>query len=177
MTDPTPRPAAFLDRDGVLNVDHGYVHRWSDWQWMPGAREAVKLLNDAGWWVFIVTNQSGIARGMYAEADMHALHEAMARDLAEIGAHVDAVAFCPHHPAGAVAPFAVDCDCRKPRPGMILRLMRDWPVEIGRSFLIGDKRRDLDAAEAAGIPGHLYTRGDLAGYVRGVLDRMKREGA
>lgn len=159
----------------MLNVDHGYVHHWSNWEWMPGAREAVKVLNDAGWWVFIVTNQSGIARGMYTEADMHALHAAMARDLAAIGAHIDAVAFCPHHPAGAVARFAVECDCRKPRPGMILKLLRDWPVERDSSFLIGDKDRDIVAAEAAGLPGHLYTSGDLATFVRKVLHQMNQE--
>lgn len=173
--DRTPRPAVFLDRDGVLNVDHGYVHRWEDWQWMPGAREAVKLFNDAGWWVFIVTNQSGIARGLYDEAAMHALHTRMTEDLAEIGAHVDAVAFCPHHPAGAVSPFAVACDCRKPKPGMLLRLMAEWPVDADRSILIGDKPRDLHAAEAAGVRGYLYTDGDLTGYVRGILDRERRE--
>lgn len=168
------RPAAFLDRDGVLNVDHGYVHRREDWQWMPGAREAVKLFNDAGWWVFIVTNQSGIARGMYTEEQMHALHARMAEDLTAVGAHVDAVAWCPHHPAGIVSPFAGDCDCRKPRPGMLLRLMAEWPVDIARSVLIGDKPRDLDAARAAGVAGHLYTEGDLAATVRGILDRERR---
>lgn len=141
----------------------------------PGARQAVKLLNDAGWWVFIVTNQSGIARGMYTEAQMHALHAEMARDLSGIGAHVDAIAFCPHHPEGAVEPLAVSCQCRKPKPGMILTLLREWPVDISRSFLIGDKSRDLDAAKAAGIPGYLYTNGDLAEFVRRRLEPLMRE--
>jgi D-glycero-D-manno-heptose 1,7-bisphosphate phosphatase len=168
---PSRRPAAFLDRDGVLNVDHGYVHRWSDWDWMSGAREAVKLLNDAGWWVFIVTNQSGIARGMYTEADMHALHEAVTRDLATIGAHIDAIRWCPHHRDGVVPSLAVACECRKPRPGMLQALLTDWPVERERSFLIGDKQRDLDAAAAVGIPGHLYTEGDLAARVRALLEK------
>lgn len=163
------RPAAFLDRDGVLNVDHGYVHRWQDWEWMPNARQAVKLLNDAGFRVFVVTNQSGIARGMYGEADMHALHDRVAEDLAAIGAHIDAWAHCPHLKDGTVPEFAVACDCRKPKPGMITRLLAEWPTDVSRSFLIGDKQRDLDAADAAGIRGHLYTDGDLAAFVRRLL--------
>lgn len=167
-TDPL-RPAAFLDRDGVLNVDHGYVHRWQDWEWMPGAREAVRLFNDAGWLVFVVTNQSGIARGLYDVAAMQALHARVGQDLAEIGAHVDAWEFCPHLKTGSVPEFAVDCTCRKPKPGMILRLLETWPVDRARSLLIGDKQRDLDAAAAAGITGHLYTEGNLAAVVRRLL--------
>lgn len=165
----TPRPAVFLDRDGVLNVDAGYVHRWEDWRWMPGAREAVRLFNAAEWWVFIVTNQSGIARGMYTEETLHALHARMAEDLAAVGAHVDEIAWCPHHEAGTVPAYAVACDCRKPKPGMLLRLLDCWPVDRGRSVLIGDKPRDLAAAEAAGIRGLLYTDGDLSALARHVL--------
>lgn len=166
---PERRPAAFLDRDGVLNVDHGYVHRWQDWEWMPGAREAVRLLNEAGYRVFVVTNQSGIARGMYDEAAMHAMHARAGEDLAAAGARVDAWAHCPHLEDGTVRAFAVACDCRKPKPGMILDLLRQWPTDTARSFLIGDKKRDLDAAEAAGIAGHLYTGGDLGALVRRLL--------
>jgi D-glycero-D-manno-heptose 1,7-bisphosphate phosphatase len=163
------KPAAFLDRDGVLNVDHGYVHRIEDWQWMPGARQAVKRLNDAGYLVFVVTNQSGIARGYYDEAAMRRLHDWVRSDLATIGAHIDDIRHCPHLPDGSVEAYRRDCACRKPGPGMFLDLLASWPVDKARSFAIGDKKRDVEAAEAAGIRGFLYEGGDLDGFVAGLL--------
>ena len=151
-----PRPAAFLDRDGVLNVDHGYVYRPDDLQWIDGAPEAVRLLNAAGYDVIVVTNQSGVARGLYDEAAVRAFHDHMAAELKRRGARIDAFYYCPHHPDGTVQPYAVACNCRKPGTGMLAQAARERPIDRGRSFLIGDRPGDLEAAAAFGIKGILY---------------------
>jgi D-glycero-D-manno-heptose 1,7-bisphosphate phosphatase len=160
------RPALFLDRDGVLNEDQGYVHRWEDFRWIPGAREAVAAFNRAGWLVLVVTNQSGVGRGYYTEADMHALHARMAEDLASAGAHIDAFYFCPHHPDSDEAVYRhPDPPDRKPNPGMILRALADWPIDKARSVLVGDKDSDLEAAQRAGVQALHFRGGDLAKFL------------
>jgi D,D-heptose 1,7-bisphosphate phosphatase len=145
------RPATFFDRDGVLNYDDGYTHRVEDFRWIDGAREAIKRCNDAGRYVFVVTNQAGIARGYYNEQDVRRLHSWMNEDLRASGAHIDDFRYCPHHPDGKIPGYAKVCDCRKPAPGMIESILREWPVDRQASFLIGDKPSDLEAAKRACI--------------------------
>lgn len=159
---PTPssaahtRPVAFLDRDGVLNVDSGYVHKPDELEWIDDAPAAVRLLNEAGFVVVVVTNQSGVARGIYDEATVRRLHEHMQRVLAERGARIDAFYYCPHHPDGKVAQYALRCNCRKPGTGMLDQAAKDWPVDRARSFLIGDKDVDMQAADTFGIKGVMF---------------------
>jgi len=163
------RPAAFFDRDGVINRDHGYVHAAGQFELIDGAGQALRLCREAGFLVFVVTNQAGIARGYYDESAVAALHAHMRALLAVDGASIDDIRYCPHHPDGRIAGYVRDCAWRKPAPGMILDLARHWPVDLGHSFLIGDKPSDMAAAEAAGIAGHLFSGGNLAAFVRPVL--------
>lgn len=166
------RGAVFFDRDGVLNVDHGYTHRWEQFEWIEGAAEAVKVANDANLFAFLVTNQSGVARGYYDEAAVHSLHAQMQQALRDQGAHLDDIRHCPHHPDGVVAEYARASDWRKPAPGMILDLAAHWPVDMGRSCMIGDNRSDLQAAAAAGLPGTLFEGGRLDQAVRTMIGRI-----
>ena len=165
------RPAAFLDRDGVINVDHGYTHRPERLEFTPTAIEAIRLLNAANYHVLVVTNQSGVARGLYGIAEVESFHAHMNAALADAGAHIDAFYYCPYHPAGTISEFAIEHEDRKPGAGMIHRAMRDWNVRIEGSFLIGDKPRDAESAAAAGIPSLLIpsNTGDLADAVRKIL--------
>jgi D-glycero-D-manno-heptose 1,7-bisphosphate phosphatase len=163
------RRAAFLDRDGVLNVDSGYVGRTEQWRWIDGAREAVKRFNDLGWYVFLVTNQSGIARGFYDEADLAALHQHVFEELAACGAHLDDARYCPYHAEATVPRYRRDSDWRKPGAGMILDLMDHWPIDRTASLLIGDKESDLEAAQRAGIRARLFDGGRLDQFVEAQL--------
>jgi D-glycero-D-manno-heptose 1,7-bisphosphate phosphatase len=149
----TRRPAAFLDRDGVLNVDHGYVHRTEQLEWIAGAPESVRLLNEAGYYVLVITNQSGVARGFFDEAAVKSFHAHMQNVLAGKGAHIDAFYYCPHHPEGTVKAFAMACSCRKPRTGMLEQAAREWPIDVSRSFFIGDNDADMAAAAAFKVRG------------------------
>jgi len=164
-------PVVFLDRDGVINADIGYLWRREDCVWIPGAPAAIRLFNERGWPVVVITNQSGVARGYYREEDVLALHGWMNTELHQLGARIAAFYFCPHHPKGAIAAYTRECDCRKPRPGLILQAMADWRADPGTSFLIGDKDSDLTAAEAAGIRGYLFNGPNLLDFVQTILQQ------
>lgn len=168
------RPAAFLDRDGVLNVDDGYIGTRERIRWMPGVVTGIRTLNEAGYLVFVITNQSGVARGMFSEQDVRDLHDWMRGELQRDGARIDDFRFCPHHAEGSVANYAVDCNCRKPKPGMLRDLMIAWPVQAQGSFVIGDKPSDVEAAKAVGLPGFLYAGDNLAAFVANVLRDVTR---
>jgi D,D-heptose 1,7-bisphosphate phosphatase len=160
------RPVAFLDRDGVLNRDDGYVHRPDQIAWIDGAIDAVRWLNDAGYYVFVITNQAGVAHGHYSEEAVHELHFWMQREMQRHGAHIDAFEYCPHHPDGKIEQYRQASMLRKPAPGMITKLQAEWATDPSGSFLIGDRDTDVQAAEAAGIPGHKFPGGNLLQFVR-----------
>ena len=146
------RPAAFLDRDGVINIDHGYTYRREDFAFVPGVLAAAAALSAAGFALVVVTNQSGIGRRMYSVQDFERLTGWMREQFAAAGAPIAGVYYCPHHPTDAVGADRRDCDCRKPAPGLLLQAQRELGLDLGRSLLFGDKRSDMEAAQAAGVP-------------------------
>lgn len=170
------RPCAFLDRDGVLNRDeHGYSYQPDKLEWMPGAREGVRHLNEAGYLVVVVSNQSGVARGYFTEDDVRAFHAHMNRELAKHGAHVDAFYYCPHHEDGVTEQYRIaNHPDRKPNPGMIHRAFADLPIVKSASFLIGDKQSDIEAATAAGVPGHMFKGGNFETLVTSLVEANLR---
>ena len=150
------KPAVFIDRDGTINVEKNYLHRYEDWEWTPGAIDAIKALNDAGYLVIVVTNQAGIARGMYGDDDVELLHKQVDQELASHGAHVDGYYYCPHHPDhGEIR----ECECRKPEPGMLFEAQRDHDIDMSLSYMIGDKLSDVEAGMAAQVKSILVTTG------------------
>ena len=154
------RNALFLDRDGVINVNHGYVHAADQTQWVPGTFELCAAARDAGYLLIVVTNQAGIARGYYTEAQFVAYTRWVHGQFAERGVPLLATYYCPHHPEAGVGGYRVECDCRKPRPGMLLAAARDFDLRLSECLLIGDMPSDQQAAAAAGV-GAAWLLGDL----------------
>lgn len=150
--------AVFIDRDGTINVEKDYLFRPEDFAFIPGAPEAIRLLNEAGFVVIVVTNQSGVARGYYTEEDVHLLHRHIAAELVQAGARVDAWYYCPHHPSGRGS-YALPCRCRKPLPGMLLEAARRFDIDLDVSVMIGDKLVDVEAGSAAGCRSILVRTG------------------
>ena len=163
------KPALYLDRDGVINIDRGYVARVEDWKWVDGAQECIARFKAREWLVFVVTNQTGIAFDHYTEADMNAVNDHMEAGLAAAETSVDRIYVCPFHQDGTNPKYRKDSFDRKPKPGMILQAMADFPVKREASFLIGDKQTDIDAAHAAGIGGFLFKGGNLASFAEWAL--------
>ncbi|BAL84362.1 putative D,D-heptose 1,7-bisphosphate phosphatase [Selenomonas ruminantium subsp. lactilytica TAM6421] len=157
----TSNKAVFFDRDGTLNVDIDYLHRPEDFIWIEGAKEAIKYVNDKGYLAILVTNQSGVARGYYPEDDVINVYNWMNEELSKIGAHLDALFYCPHHPTGKVLQYAKECTCRKPAAGMVDEACAKFHIDRSKSFLIGDGDRDMECARRAGITGIHYQTGNL----------------
>jgi len=171
MSQPRRRYAVIFDRDGVLNVDTGYAYDPARLEWMPGAMAAVARANRAGAVVVIATNQSGIGRGYYTEEQMHAFHAEMIRQLAGVGAHVDAIYHAPHHEDAVEERYRVaDHPDRKPNPGMLLKALDAFGIAAADAIMIGDKPSDMEAARRAGVTGFLYRGEDLDAFV---AERLK----
>ena len=162
--------AIFIDRDGTLNEDIGYVSTPEQLKLFPWAAEAVRLINESGFKAVVITNQSGIARGLYDERALEAIHSGLIEELAREGGRVDAIYYCPHHPDIGIARYRVDCDCRKPRTGLLDKASRELNVELARSFVIGDKASDIQLAKQAGAQSALV----LTGYGRETFDHPNR---
>ena len=157
------RPAVFIDRDGTISEEVGYVNHPSRYRVFPYAARAVKLLNEAGWLAVLVTNQAGVARGYFAEALINEVHAALASELERGGARLDAVYYCPHHPTVGESPYRLDCDCRKPRPGLVRRAADELNVDLSASWMVGDRYGDVELARNAGLRSAFV----LSGYGRG----------
>lgn len=161
--------AAFFDRDGVLNRDVHYLYRVQDLQWIDGAKKGLARLTKMGYVVIVVTNQSGVARGYYTEEDVKTLHDWMGKAVAASGGRITAFYYCPYLEGAPVKQYDKDSDWRKPAPGMILQAAADYSIDLSQSFMIGDKKSDMDCAAAAGVAGYLFNGGRLDDFIDSVL--------
>jgi D,D-heptose 1,7-bisphosphate phosphatase len=165
------RKALFLDRDGVLNIDHGYVGSRDRFEWVDGALDAIRHATQSGWHVFIVTNQSGVARGHYDEAAVHTLLDWTADQARQAGGTIDDARYCPYHPDATIETYRQVHPWRKPLPGMLLDLIARWDLDPAAAVMIGDQPTDMQAAEAAGVTGFLFRSGNLLSFLRPILDK------
>ncbi len=163
------RAAIFLDRDGTICEEVGYVNHLSRSRLLPGSLEAIRLINQAGLLAVVTTNQSGVARGYFSEDLVEAVHAQLLSAVSSGGARLDAIYHCLHHPSEGSPPWRAACDCRKPKPGMILRAAREHGIDLAGSYVVGDSVVDIEAGAAAGLPGVLV----LTGYGRGLLEHQK----
>ncbi|MEZ8690869.1 D-glycero-beta-D-manno-heptose 1,7-bisphosphate 7-phosphatase [Vibrio splendidus] len=152
------KPAVFLDRDGVINVDHGYVHDEHDFEYIDGVFEAAKAFKDMGYLLVLVTNQSGIARGKFSEDRFLSLTQWMDWNFVDNGVELDGIYYCPHHPEHGIGDYKQDCECRKPKPGMFISARDFLKIDMANSVMIGDKAEDMMAAEAAGVGTKVLVR-------------------
>ncbi|MGL5390495.1 MAG: D-glycero-beta-D-manno-heptose 1,7-bisphosphate 7-phosphatase [Shewanella sp.] len=154
----TVNRAVFLDRDGVINQDHGYVHLVDDFEYIEGVFDACLALKQMGYKLVVVTNQSGIARGLYSEEQFHSLTEWMDWNFADKGVELDGIYYCPHHAEKGEGDYKVDCDCRKPKPGMLNDAAKFLKIDLSQSVMVGDKAEDMQAAKAAGVSTRILVR-------------------
>jgi D-glycero-D-manno-heptose 1,7-bisphosphate phosphatase len=163
------RRAIFIDRDGTISEEIGYVNHPTRYRVFPFAPEAVKTINEAGWLAILVTNQAGVARGYFKEDLIQLVHDKLSQELARGGARLDAIYYCPHHPTVGEPPYRFDCDCRKPKPGLITRAAADLDIDLARSWMIGDRYGDTELARNAGTRAALV----LTGYGRGEYEYQR----
>lgn len=164
------RRAVFIDRDGTLSEEVGYINHPSRFQVFPYTAAAIKLLNDHDWLAIVITNQAGVARGYFSEAMIETVHEYLKRDLHETGARIDGIYYCAHHPSVGDPPYRQDCECRKPKPGLIRQAVKELDIDVGSSWMIGDRYSDIELARNAGVHAALV----LSGYGRGEWEHQRR---
>ena len=157
------RRAVFIDRDGTISEEVGYINHPSRFQIFPYSAQAIRTLNENGWLAILTTNQAGVARGYFAEEMVHEVHSKLTAELAKDGAHIDAIYFCAHHPTVGEPPYRLDCDCRKPRPGLIFRAAKDFDIDLTHSWMVGDRYSDIELAHNAGVNSAFV----MSGYGRG----------
>ncbi len=160
------RPAVFIDRDGTLSEEIGYINHASRFRLLPRSPQAVRLLNEHGILAIITTNQAGVARGYFPEERIHEVHERMTALLAADGAHLDGIYYCPHHPGSGVPPYRADCDCRKPKTGLITRAADELAIDVAASYVVGDRFSDIELAANAGCKSVFV----LTGYGLGLWE-------
>jgi D-glycero-D-manno-heptose 1,7-bisphosphate phosphatase len=163
------RPAVFIDRDGTISEEVGYVNHPSRFRLLEHSTEALRLLNEAGWLTILVTNQAGVARGYFSEAMVEEVHANLAALLEKDGARLDAIYYCAHHPTAGEPPYRLDCDCRKPRPGLINRAAAEWEIDLANSWMVGDRFSDVELGRNAGVHSALV----LTGYGRGEWEHQR----
>ena len=168
-----PNKAVLFDRDGTLNVDVNYLYKREDFRWLPKVPEALAWLKEQGYDLYVITNQSGIARGYFQLQDMLDLHQYMNKELENYGVLIKKFYYCPHLKEGIVREYAVDCDCRKPKPGLVLQCLKENNLLPENCFMVGDKSRDVECAQAAGVKGYLYTGGSMLGFVKEIVAKAK----
>ena len=163
------RRAVFIDRDGTISEEIGYVNHVSRYRVFPFAAEAVRALNEAGWLAVLVTNQAGVARGYFNEDMIGEVHEVLTAELARGGARLDAIYYCPHHPSVGEPPYRLDCDCRKPRPGLLRRAAEEFGLDLADCWMVGDRYSDTELARNAGVRSAFV----LSGYGRGEWEHQR----
>lgn len=161
--------AVFIDRDGTISEEVGYINHASRFRLFPYAASAIKHLNENSWLAIVTTNQAGVARGYFAEEMVKTVHERMISELENDGARLDAIYYCAHHPSVGDPPYRVDCDCRKPKPGLITRAARDLDIDLGKSWMVGDRYSDIELARNAGVKS-AFVR---SGYGRGEWEHQR----
>jgi D-glycero-D-manno-heptose 1,7-bisphosphate phosphatase len=162
--------AVFIDRDGTISEEVGYVNHLSRFKLFPYSAEAIKLLNESGWLAILVTNQAGVARGYFTEDVIHSVHRQLTSELESAGARLDGIYFCAHHPTVGEPPYRVDCECRKPKPGLIMQAAQDFSIDLTQSWMVGDRYSDIEVARNAGLRSAFV----LSGYGRGEWDYQSK---
>ena len=161
--------AVFIDRDGTISEEVGYINHVSRFRLFPYSAAALKQLHDNGYLAIVITNQAGVARGYFSEEMVQAIHQQMTIDLENSGAALDAIYYCAHHPTVGEPPYQLDCDCRKPKPGLLLRAARDYDIDLANSWMVGDRYSDIELAANAGVKSALV----LSGYGRGEWEHQR----
>jgi D-glycero-D-manno-heptose 1,7-bisphosphate phosphatase len=161
--------AIFIDRDGTISEEAGYINHPARFRVFPYSAAAIKLLNDTGWLAILVTNQAGVARGYFTEEMIHTVHNQLEIDLQKDGARLDAIFYCVHHPSVGEPPYRCDCDCRKPKPGLIVRAAKELDIDLSQSWMIGDRYSDIELARNAGTNSAFV----LSGYGRGEWEHQR----